>query len=136
MTTQQKSSKTINILLWIAQTLLAVSFIWTAMLKLFQPIEQLSAMWPWTGQVSVAFLKFTGVIDLLSGIGIILPALLRIKPVLTPVTAIGIIILMISAGIFHISRGEASVIGVNIVFAIIAAFIAWGRFLKAPISQK
>jgi hypothetical protein len=68
--------------------------------------------------------------------GLTLPAFLRIMPRLTPIAAIGIIALMIAAATFHIARGEASVIGVNIVFAVIAAFIAWGRLMKAPILPK
>ena len=105
-------------------------------MKLFQPTEKLAAMWPWAGQVPVALVKFTGLVDLLGAIGLIVPSLLRIKPKLTPMAAIGIIVLMISASIFHVSRGEASQTGVNIVFAGVAAFIAWGRFSRAPIIEK
>jgi len=116
-------SKTLNILLWIAQVLLAVSFIWAAYMKLFQP-EQTAEMWPWAGQVSSALLIFTGIVDLSGGIGLLIPKLTRIA-------AICIIILMICASIFHIMRGEASVIGANIVFVLLAGFIAWGRSGKS-----
>jgi len=127
MTTTYTRSKALHITLWIAQAVLAASLIWAAVMKLFQPIEVISAMWPWTYEVPVALVKFTGIIDLLGGLGLILPAMLRIKPGLTTVAACGVIVLMISASIFHISRGEASEIGVNILFAIIAAFVVWGR---------
>jgi len=63
-----------------------------------------------------------------------LPALLRIKPQLTIYTAYGTIVLMIAASIFHISRGEAKDIGFNIFIIVLAAFIAWGRQKKAPIT--
>ena len=135
MADQQKSSKTLNIFLWIAQVLLAATFIWGGCMKLFTPVGKLSVMWPWVAQIPIALLKFTGIVDLLGGLGLILPALLRIKPKLTPIAAVAIIILMICACIFHISRGEASVIGANIVLALIAAFIAWGRFKKVPVTQ-
>ena len=127
----KQPSRAINIALWIAQILLAASMVWAASMKLFSPIDKLSAMWPWTAQVPVWLVKFTGVIDMLGAAGLILPALLRIKPVLTPIAAICIIVLMVCASVFHISSGEASVIGVNIVFAVLAAFIAWGRFREA-----
>lgn len=130
MTSLQKPSRTLRVTLWVTQGVLAVSLIWSGMIKLFQPVETLSAMWPWTGQVPVTMLKFTGLIDLLGAFGLILPELLRIKPKLTPIAAIGIVALMVCAGIFHIVRGEASVIGVNIVFAILASFVAWGRLRK------
>ena len=136
MTDQQKNSKVLNVMLWIAQVLLAATFIWASMMKLFQSIDKLSAMWPWVAEVPVALLKFTAVVDLLGGLGLVLPALFRIKPKLTPITAAAVIILMVIASGFHISRGEASVIGANVVFAIFAAFIAWGRFKKAPILPK
>ena len=127
MTNQQKASKGLHITLWIAQVLLAAILIWAAGMKLFQPIEELAMMWPWTGQVSPALVKLTGIIDILGALGLILPSLLRIKPNLTPIAAIGVIALMVCASIFHIVRGEAAAIGVNIVFALVAGFIAWGR---------
>ena len=130
MTNQQKSSKAMNIILWIAQVFVAAGFIWVAAIKLFQPIEKIAAMWPWTGEVPPLMVRLLGVVDLLGGLGLILPSLLRIKPRLTAFTAIAIIVLMVCAGIFHIARGEGAVIGVNIFFAVIAAFIAWGRMKK------
>lgn len=120
--------KTMHILLWVAQILLGITLIWAAYLKLFQPIEQLKVMWAWTGEVSPTLVKFTGVIDLLGALGILLPALFRFKPILVPIAALGIVLLMISASIFHICRGEASQIGFNVVFGAIAAFVAYGRF--------
>lgn len=136
MANEQKSLKAINITLWIAQVLLAATFIWGGSMKLFQPIEKLFAMWPWTGQIPAALVKLTGIIDLSGAVGLILPSLLRTQPKLTPITAIGVIALMICASIFHIVRGEASVIGVNIFLAVIAAFVAWGRFKKVPITSE
>ena len=122
-----------HIVLWIAQAVLAISLVWAALMKLGQPIEKLSAMWPWTGQVPAGLVKLTGLLDLASALGLILPSLLRIKPNLTAVAAMGIVVLMVCASIFHITRGEASLIGVNIIFAVIAGFIAWGRLVKARI---
>jgi hypothetical protein len=78
--------------------------------------------------VPVALLKFTGIVDLAGGLGLILPALLNIKPKLTPIAALGIIALMIAASVFHIMRGEAPAIVFNIFVAVLAGFIAWGRF--------
>lgn len=115
---------------------MAASFIWAAYMKLFQPIEKLSAMWPWTGQVNSTLVRGTAIADLLIGLGLILPTALRIQPRLSIVAAIGAVILMICASIFHIARGEAAVIAVNIINALLAVMIAWGRYKKAPISVK
>lgn len=128
--------KTTNVLLWIAQILISTSLLWAACIKLFQPIEQLEIMWPWTGDIPSGFVRLTGVIDLLGALGVILPSVFRFKPILAPIAAIGIILLMIAASIFHISRGEGSQIGFNIVFALIAAFISYGRLKLVPIQTR
>lgn len=129
MTQRQKPSKAIHIVLWIAQVVLAAFFIAGATMK-FQPIEMIAAMMPWTGQVPAWVVRLLGVLDLFGAIGLILPSLLRIKPHLTPWAAIGIMALMACAIIFHVSRGEASVIGVNIVIVLMAAFVVWGRLAR------
>jgi uncharacterized membrane protein YphA (DoxX/SURF4 family) len=123
-----------NILLWIAQALLSATFIWSGFMKLFQP-EKVAEMWAWAGE-NPMLSKVTGVIDLLAGVGLILPALLRIQPKLTIYAAYGALLLMIAASVFHISRGEGSQIGFNIFVALLAAFIAWGSQKKAPIATK
>ncbi len=130
-----QTSKTLNILLWIAQGLLALTFIWAAYMKLFAPVAEINKMWPWTIN-NAGLVKFTGVVDLLAGVGLILPALLRIQPKLTVFAAYGTILLMVAASAFHIARGEASQIGFNIFVATLAVFIAWGRQKKAPILAK
>lgn len=130
-----KKSKVLNVLLWIAQGLIALTLIWAAYAKLFQPIEETAKMLPWALD-NPGLLTFTGIIDLLGGIGIILPAALKIQPKLSVFAAYGTIALMIAASIFHISRGEASLIGMNIFFLILAVFVVWGRTKKAPILPK
>uniref|UniRef100_UPI003D7FF1B0 DoxX family protein n=1 Tax=Pedobacter sp. TaxID=1411316 RepID=UPI003D7FF1B0 len=87
---------------------------------------QLAVMWPWTaGQHQLV--TISGIFDMLGALGLVLPALLNIKPQLTTYTALGVIVLMISAIIFHLSRGEASQIAINLFVAALALFIAWGR---------
>lgn len=120
-----------NASLWTAQAVLAVSFMWAGGMKLFQSPNELARMWAWTAD-NASLVKLTGVLDVLAAIGLILPGLLRIQPQLTIFTAYGTIALMVAASIFHIARGESSLIGVNIIFAMIVIFIAWGRATKAP----
>jgi len=133
---QTNRSKTLHIILWVAQVLLALMFIMTGFMKIFQPVEELSKMLPWVAQSPEALVRFIGVSELLGGLGLILPAALRIKPALTGWAAIGLLTVMVLASILHISRGEFSAIGMNIIIAIVAAFIAWGRFKKAPITSR
>lgn len=134
--TDQPYPKTSHIMLWVVQVLLALGLVYGGAMKLFLPIEDLSAMWPWTGEVSSAFVKLTGVLDIVGAIGLILPALLRIKPMLTPIAALCVLVLMIAAGIFHMKRGEGPQTGFTVIFGILAAMIAWGRFKKAPIAPQ
>jgi hypothetical protein len=130
MASEQKHSKAINGLLWAAQLILSASLIWASYTKLFTPADALAKMWPWTA-THPNLVKLTAVLDLLAAIGLVLPALLNIQPRLTIYAAYGTIALMVAASIFHISRGEASLIGVNIFFAVFAILIAWGRQKKA-----
>jgi uncharacterized membrane protein YphA (DoxX/SURF4 family) len=126
MTAEQKTLKTFNTILWVAQILLAVTFVWAGFMKIFKP-EDLPFSWV---KDNPNLVLFTGIIDLLAGIGIVLPALLRVKTKLTIFVAYGIIALMISASIFHISRGEAKDIGFNIFMLFVAILVAWGRQRK------
>jgi putative oxidoreductase len=129
----KKNGKALNIALWIVQGLTAALMLMSAFMKIATPIPELSAKWKWTGELPQQVVRMLGIVDLLGGIGIILPAILKIKPGLTPLAAVGVVLLMISATVFHISRGESSVIAFNIILMLFASFIAWGRYKKLPI---
>lgn len=136
MSNSQNKSRTINIALWVLQILIGSLFILPGIMKLMQPIAELSKMLPWTGQVDTWIVRSLGLIDVLGGVGLILPALLRYKPYLTIWAAYGSILLMLSAIIFHFSRGETEAIGFNMILIPLLAFIAWGRTKKSPILPK
>ncbi len=132
MTPTYTGSKALHITLFIFQGLLAFTFIWAGIGKLTMP-ETLP--YPWVRD-NAALVIISGIADLLGGIGILLPSLLRIKPQLSVTAAYGIILLMLVASAFHIARSEVNVIGFNIVLSVLAAFVAWGRKRKAPIAPK
>lgn len=134
--TTQKNNKGINIALWIAQALLGAMFIMAGAMKASQPIEALAASLPWVTSTPAELVRFIGVSELLGGLGLLLPAILRIKPILTPVAALALVLVMILAAGFHASRGEFELIGMNVVLMAMAGFIAWGRLKKAPIAPK
>jgi hypothetical protein len=84
-----------------------------------------------------AFLRFIGVAELLGGIGLILPALLRIKPGLTPLAAAGLVIIMIGAvGTVLAGGGGAGMAAVPAVTGLLAGFVAYGRWRLAPIRSR
>jgi DoxX-like family len=128
----EKKNSILNITLWFAQGLLALTLIWAGAMKLLKPSD---LPWQWIKE-NPNLVTATGILDLLAGIGIVLPSLLRIQPKLTIFASYGTIALMIGASIFHILRGEASQIGFNVFVILIAVFIAWGRLKKAPITSK
>lgn len=133
---ESKNNKALNIVLWIAQIVLGGMFIMAGSMKAMQPIEALVESLPWVTTVPAALVKFIGVSELLGGLGLILPALLRIKPSLTVKAAYGLALVMILAALFHGSRGEFSAIGVNVFLIALALFVAWGRSKKVPIMAK
>lgn len=131
--TSLQPGKPLRIALWTAQVLLAAMFVMSGFMKLMTPIAELSAMMPWTGQVSAPFVRFIGVVDLAGGIGILLPSLTRIQPRLTVLAALGCVVLQVLAFCFHASRGETVALPVNVLLMALSAFVLWGRSKKAPI---
>jgi len=129
-------SKALNLGLWIVQALLALTFAGGGLWKLTTPIAALAAKMPWMGQVSPAFLHATAAIDLLGGLGVLLPSVTRIKPGLTALAALGCAALMACAIVFHVSRGEAANTPFNFLLLALALFVAWGRGLEAPIAPR
>ena len=126
MKAQAPISKALTVTLWIAQGLLAALFLYSAGMKLLMPADKLAAMWPWTAG-NHGLVVLTAILDIMAGLGLILPVLLNILPGLTFYAALGAIALMAAAIIFHVSRGEASLIGLNIFALLAAVFVAWGR---------
>src|ERR1700722_17444799 len=91
--TSAKSGKGINVALWVIQTLLALLFLFSGGVKLSMPIEPMAKQ----AGLPVSFLQFIGVMEVLGGIGLVLPGILRIRTLLTPLTAGGLVIIMIGA---------------------------------------
>ncbi len=118
-----------NIVLWIIAIVLAVAFAGAGLMKLTQPKEKLAASgMGWTEQFSPGAIKAIGALEVLAAIGLILPAVLDIVPVLVPLAALGLVLMMIGAAITHARRKENPMIGANLVLLILAAVVAWGRF--------
>ncbi len=123
-----------NILLWLVQLVLAAAFGMAGFMKSTQPVDALvQAGIGWASQVPLPLVRFIGVAELAGAIGLILPAATKIKPTLTPLAALGLLTIMILAMAFHVSRGEAQALPINMVLGGLAAFVAWGRTKKVPI---
>lgn len=129
-------NKTLNISLWVAQGILAAIFLMAGSMKATQPIETLAGSMSWVNNFQSSMVRFIGTMEILGAIGLLLPSILRIKPILTPIAALGIILIMVFAFIYHVIHAEYPLLGVNIFLGAIAGFIAWGRYKKAPIQPK
>ncbi len=127
------TSKRLNVTLWTVQILLALIFAMTGTMKVVQPIAALAGSLPALAHVPPALVRFIGIAELLGAAGLILPAATRIAPVLTPVAAGALTLVMLLASLVHISRGEFTALVVPVVVGALCAFVAWGRSRKAPI---
>ncbi len=118
-----------NIALWIIAGLLAVIFLASGAMKLTRPKEKLAASgFGWVEGFSAGAVKAIGVLEVLAALGLILPAALDIGPVLVPLAAVGLVVLMAGAIIVHLRRHEARVIASPLALLALAVLVAWGRF--------
>lgn len=129
-------SKALHIALWIVQALLFFLFAMVGFTKAAMPLPEVIKNMPWAADVPAALVRFIGVSEALGALGLVMPSLTRIRPVLTPLAGVGLATIMALAIPFHVMRGEASVIGMHIVLGSLAAFVAWGRLKKAPIAPR
>lgn len=121
-----------NIALWILQVLLGGLFLMAGVMKAFQ-YDRAKATLPWVKEVSRNLVTFIGVSELLGGLGLVLPALTGILTWLTPLAAAALALVMLLAAGFHASRREFPAIGFNLVLLLLAAFVAYGRFVLLPL---
>ncbi|HMH54103.1 MAG TPA: DoxX family protein [Candidatus Acidoferrum sp.] len=121
-----------HIALWIVQVLLALLFLFAGGMKLILPLDKL------TGPVALPgwFTRFIGVCEVLGALGLILPGLLRIQPWLTPLAALGLVLIMIGAIAVTLVGGMPGAAVLSLVIGLLAAFIAYGRWRLAPIPSK
>jgi hypothetical protein len=119
-----------NLTLWIVAGLLAAVFLLAGTIKLIVPKEKLAAApgGGWVEDFSAGFVKALGAVEILGAVGLILPALLDIAPVLVPLAALGLGLIMIGAALVEFRRQEFKHVLVNLTYLALIAFVAWGRF--------
>ncbi len=124
--------ETMNALLWVLQALLAVAFFAHGWILLVPPASLMEAMAP----IPIAFRIFLGLAEMAAAVGLTLPGLSGIQTWWTSFAALGIMIVMISATVFHMSRGEAGAAMTTIGLLIIATFVAYMRWKVKPIRSR
>jgi hypothetical protein len=127
-------SKALHIGLWVAQVLLFLAFMGAGGMKLVTPAEELLKLDP---TQKIPLTRFIGVAEVLGALGMILPAASRIRPGLTPLAALGLFTIMVLATGVHVMKGDiAQAFPVVGTLGALAAFVAWGRWKKAPIAPR
>lgn len=121
--------------LWIVAIVLAVSFAGSGLMKLLVRKDKLvSSGQGWAQDVTPTNVRLIGLVELLGAAGLILPAVTHIAPILVPLAAVGLALVMVGAAVVHARRNEPMNIGVNAVLLALAVFVAWGRFGPYPLA--
>lgn len=128
-----------NPLFWVLQGLLAFMMLMPGFMKLTNNtaglIKKGNGRMDWAEDVSKSQMKLIGVVEVLAAFGLILPHLLGILPILTPVAAVGVILTMLGAISLHVKRSDGmAAIATNAVIILIAVAVAYGRFVLVPFS--
>jgi hypothetical protein len=120
---------------WIVAGVLAALYLTAGTLKTTQPMERLVGPMPWTTSLTTAQVRLLGSAELLGAVGLVLPKLLDVvddragtEGTLAGLAATGLALLQLGAVVLHLRRSEASLIPLNLVLLLAAAFVAAARF--------
>ena len=113
----------LNTVLWIVQALLAALFLFAGVMKLILPIEAMAGPVDLPGP----FLRFIGVVETLGALGLILPGLFKVRPVLTPLAAAGLVVIMAGATVITAMGGQIAPALVPLTIGLLASSVAYGR---------
>lgn len=128
----QATGKKLSVGLWIVQILLALFYGFAGFTKLTTPPAELVSMgMAYAGDVPAALLLFVGTAEILGALGLLLQGLTKIKPILTPLAAVGLSVIQVLAMGLHMMRGELSVLPMNTVLLALSVFVVWGRMRQA-----
>jgi len=122
-----------NIVLWMLQFLLGLYFFFTGIVHFTVP-SGLPAPMAWMYDLPPGLHYFSGTAEILASLGLILPGLTRIQTRLTPLAALGLVLVMLGAAVWHFSRAEYQNIVLNLILAGVAGFVAYGRWRLRPLT--
>jgi uncharacterized membrane protein YphA (DoxX/SURF4 family) len=123
----------INGWLWILQALCAALFLGTGLMKLAKGREDLAKRFAWTRSVPEFLVRGIGALEVLGGLGLILPGLTRILPILTPVAALGLTVTMVGATATNLRTSHYPALALSLPLTFVCGFIAFGRFVLTPL---
>ncbi|MEE6132833.1 DoxX family protein [Priestia sp. GS2] len=112
-----------DITLWVIQLALGILFILFGLMKVFN-YEKIKAKQDWVENSPKTLTIFIGYSELLGGLGLILPNLLAVLTWLTPLSALGLSIIMVLAAVLHLRRKEYKAISINVLFLLLLSVVA------------
>jgi hypothetical protein len=110
---------------WVVAALLALLYLYSGGLKVLRSPDQLRPMMAWVDTVPLRLLRTIGVLEVLAALGLILPPLTGIAPVLALAAATGLVLIQVGGISLHLRRGEAKVIWLNVVLLVLAGVEIW-----------
>ena len=123
-----------NAILWILQVLLGLLFIFSGVMKFVMSVDEMNQQAPVV--LPGLFLHFIGVCEILGGLGLVLPSLLRIQPRLTPLAAVGLAIITAGATVITLTGPMQAFAAFPFVVCLLCIFVAYGRWRVKPISAR
>jgi len=121
-----------NVFLWVVQIVLAVYFGFTGVMHFIVP-PGLPAPMSWMYELPPGLHWISGGAEILAALGLVLPGLTKIRPQLTALAAAGLVLVMVGAAVWHITRGETATLLMNAVLAALSGFVAYGRWKLRPL---
>lgn len=133
---QKRKERNQKLSFWVAQTILAGVFFLQGVMKLLIPVDALAQTHFWINVAPEWFVKMIGLIEVLAGVGLILPAALQYRPEWSMRAGYGVLLLLVLAATFHVIRQEWSNLPTILILAAIDVYFIWGRLKVEPIREK
>ncbi|MFE3460788.1 DoxX family protein [Nocardiopsis aegyptia] len=124
-----------NLALWIVTGLLAAAYVFGGAGKLIVPKERIAAFGAssrWVEDWSAGGVKAIGALEVLGGAGLVLPAVTGVAPVLVPLAAVGLAMIMVGAAVTRVRRREFRLMAVDLAYLVLLLFVVWGRSVLEP----
>ena len=124
-----------NLALWTVAGLLAAAYLFGGAGKVLMPKERIAAFGRsarWVEDWSAGAVKAIGALEVLGGVGLVLPAVLGIAPVLVPLAGVGLAMIMVGAAITRVRRREFALMVADLVYLVLLVFVVWGRLVLEP----
>jgi uncharacterized membrane protein len=122
-----------KIAVWIVSGVLAAWFVMSGIGGFMRPTDDVITRYD---PVPLVMFQLSWVAQILGGLGLVLPALTRILPILTPIAASGLVLTMVGAVIVEIIVGGFGVIPMIAILGGLSAFVAWARFVPYAIEPR